>query len=383
MDILNRIFSFRRASKRQFIKSRFELLPTEILQLIAREYLTPVDHACLTLCSHALLHNLGSSSWPTAQDKQLKKAFLTRVSQDLIQSFLCQYCMKLHPSATVYPPGPGFYTTKKRLRSCPEQLGSCTPYKILSLSRYFLVPSGGSTYDFRFCHAALVMKRYCHGAPHGMAVESLSFTEVDSSRPPITTLVSAEGKVCIEESGSPTLVLRIQNWTLVHGSDQDIGQALETGKHMWICHHITFLHTKMQDYSKASARKRACHEALDDLRCRYCKIDFQVDIRNCADEGTAVVVTGWLDVGAGIDMDDAKWQDMVRFYPPVPVGVGAVPGSGAVRKLFQKTEATPSSVTERNQSLLIGKRYRSVMSPLRGWSHRWVIPADKPSLWPW
>jgi hypothetical protein len=180
--------------------SRFLKMPTEILLMIG-EHLSPVDLACLALCSHALLQRLGTKSLLPVSEAY-RETFLTRLTQDLPQYFFCYCCFRLHLWADIGPPGRPFQPSK--ILECrytqPEPtLGLCV----------WVHPSI-SFYDFTFIHLQLAMRRHYYGPQYGVSLESLSFTEVmcDEGR---TTLLSVEARICPEPT---SLCLRMQHWAV-------------------------------------------------------------------------------------------------------------------------------------------------------------------------
>jgi hypothetical protein len=94
-------------------------------------------------------------------------------------------------------------------------------------------------------------------------------------------------------------------------------------------------------------------------------VGFQIDLRDCGPEGRAVVVTTWMDLGEGLDVDDPKWTRLVNVNVSDPrrpecVGIGVL-----ARNLYQYSmtsdEVLDIDPTHRNFLYLLGRVYRSLM----------------------
>ncbi|TVY91759.1 hypothetical protein LAWI1_G003880 [Lachnellula willkommii] len=48
------------------------------------------------------------------------------------------------------------------------------------------------------------------------------------------------------------------------------------------------------------------------LCCPYCCMDYMLDAIDFGERGSAVLVTRWVDLGAGLDPSDAKWQNHIN-----------------------------------------------------------------------
>ncbi|KAL3468078.1 hypothetical protein BJX64DRAFT_246838, partial [Aspergillus heterothallicus] len=51
---------------------------------------------------------------------------------------------------------------------------------------------------------------------------------------------------------------------------------------------------------------------FDELMCPVCGVEFQISIQNCGLQGKAVVVTRWMDLGAGLELNDPKWLRITK-----------------------------------------------------------------------
>src|SRR5271169_361507 len=68
--------------------------------------------------------------------------------------------------------------------------------------------------------------------------------------------------------------------------------------------------------------KRTCSTCMRTLQCQFCYMGFEIDIRDLGIRGTALVVTRWVNLGAGLTLCDKKWRShhatddsLVQFCP--------------------------------------------------------------------
>jgi hypothetical protein len=172
-------------------------------------------------------------------------------------------------------------------------------------------------YDFTFNHLQLAMKSYYHGPEHGLPVEKLSYTEAVISddpdeRDPVTTLLSVDAAVL---RGSPaSLCLRTQHWVRMHNANRNA--FLNHIRYFGICYGIDFESPVVSDLIQERPATVACwsEESLPGMhygrfqRCPTCNVQFRLDRYDFGDEGITVVVTKWLDLGAGLSPEDPKWK---------------------------------------------------------------------------
>ncbi|OJJ06237.1 hypothetical protein ASPVEDRAFT_315774 [Aspergillus versicolor CBS 583.65] len=355
------------ASPRQ--PSRLEILPPELL-LCIKDCLEKPDIVCLSLCSHHLLDVIGKRCLSlTDGDNQLKPAILMRVDRDLPHLFYCPYCTKLHRIKDIPHPT---LRSKKIRRPCPD-MG-------LPFSRGLYIPEnlwtflGGRfspmLYAFRHCHLAAVMKNHYHGyrhTPQGLTVKWLSYMAVENSvlDRAITTLLSVEGRVCSLEQNCSTLVLQTQQWVLFHDTPgiQDIFKRLGW---VFICRHKEMGSLNVSEVCDVCSTIPSWHAYEPEyLCCPRCRNESQIKIRDCGTDGTAVVITKWLDMGAGLDINDPKWQQKITCDIS---GCGwETKGSGDLSRLFRDAadpaQRDNTDPTDRNQAYLVRRQRRRHFLP--------------------
>ncbi|KAL5338875.1 hypothetical protein BJX70DRAFT_388299 [Aspergillus crustosus] len=281
--------------------SILERLPPELVLCIT-DFLEKPGTVCFSLCSHYLLNVIGKPRLPEG-DRQLKTSVLVRIADDLPDMFCCHTCAKLHPTKDVLHPA---VLTLKR-STCPE---------IETLARYPFPPSlslhfrAGTIYYFRHCHLATVMKSHHHA--HSKEVMDWS-----DFGPVKTTLVSVVARIC----GSPCC-------------------------------------RSMAKYTRSIIKNRDSNSALEHLACPVCNTEFQLKARDCGAEGRAFVLTTWLDLGAGSDIDDPKWKHAMCGNETSVWRCKAIASSREILQLFESvSQGTNSDPTDRNQSCLLTKKY--------------------------
>lgn len=358
-------------------------LPTEIVQMIA-EHLSPADTASLSLCSHGLLRLLGRGRWafPSDEDRSL---FLVRLDRQSPTFFYCESCASLHPCGSVGPPGPAFQPDKLH-RHVLER----NEPPIASLWRSVDVHPVHSLYDFNYTHLQLAMKRHYHGPDYGMSTEALGYTEVRCfEERSITTLLSVEARTCssTDDDAMPILCLRIQNWALVNNPASMDDFVRKIG-FVWICTHLSVREANISQfirrqldacYNGRGGADPSTHDNNSDnnfFKCRMCGIDYQPQIRRCGDDGLALVITKWLDLGTGKIPMGFEWKRHLGISLIPEVGL-CIESAGEVSRLFdQNGPAGPSldSLTLRNQSYLAGRHFTT---ELDWWDQKtWILQGE-------
>ncbi|KAI4127532.1 MAG: hypothetical protein LQ347_004563 [Umbilicaria vellea] len=347
-------------------------LPLEILELI-RDYLSPNDTASLVLCNHALLRAFGNRHWaslrPGGDNNQYRESFLTTLSRDLPGHFFCHYCVRLHLRDDLGSPGPALN---------PENRWPCVSKAGESLRLCVCAHPIISWYRFTFHHLQLAMKRHHHGPGHGISTESLSFTEVEVSRDEdeadrVTTLLSVEARICPEPM---SLCLRIQHWALVSSTMRDMIRSKT--KFVTICDHITTHSSEISQLGESELKPRRTESEYragpDVSKCRFCNTDFQVEIKDFGDEGLALVVTKWLDLGSGLTPMDTRWR--VHLGRDRDAEIGALGEAGIVRLRFESERGlTQDALSCQNASYLRQKRFMNAMDR---WNDcTWFLQAGK------
>lgn len=348
-------------------------LPLENLEMI-RDYLSPNDTASLVLCNHALLRALGNGHWsslrPGKDNNEYRESFLTTLTRDLPGHFFCHHCCRLHLRDDLGSPGPAL-KPEKRWLCVRKQAGE-------DLWRCVYVHPIISWYRFTFHHLQLAMQRHHHGPGHGISTESLSFTEAQVSRDEdeaerVTTLLSVEARICPEPI---SLCLRIQHWALISSTKRDMIRSKT--EFVMICDHITARSSESSQLIESKLKPRRTeyeYQAGPDVsKCRFCNTDFQIEIKDFGDEGLALVVTKWLDLGSGLTPMDTRWR--VHLARDSDAEIGALGEVGDVRLRFESERGlSQDALSCQNASYLSAKRFMSAMDR---WNDcTWFLQAGK------
>lgn len=372
MTIIDWIVRLLSPNPREKRLSNLELLPRELL-LHINNFLTTADIICLSLCSRTLNHFTTSFyDLKQTRDRSLALSVLTRLLRDSPRTFCCHYCAKLHPITDVLHPA----SSKNLHHACPD-LGILHGNGPQPWIRWIVsVHCLPTHYDFRHCHLAAVLQNYKCGGRYGINAESLAYTEVVDypQQPAITTLLSVEGRVCTPAGArqTPSLVLQIQHWVLFHDlemvSDHDLDVLISVLAKLSICNWLSAGRGKIGDDIQSAIRQRGfCWDeasvAEGYMRCSHCGIEFQIALRDCGGDGKAVIITKWLDLGAGMDIEDPKWKKATlnSMIEPTYERADARSSTGEVRRLFCGTSDQSSDPTPRNRSYLMARRYRWAM----------------------
>ncbi|KAL1989055.1 hypothetical protein VTN96DRAFT_5818 [Rasamsonia emersonii] len=335
-------------------RSNLMKLPPELLLMIV-ESLSPVDIACLALCNHALLRTIGTTSLSlSSQDHERhRELLLTRLARDLPRYYFCYSCSHLHPWEKVGPPGPAFQP-RTRLRCRDRDAGP-------SLWRCLHTHESLSWYWFCFVHLQLAMKRHYYGPGHGPSTESLSFTEVQASDE-ATTLLSVEARIC---PAPASLCLRIQQWVVMSSVKADT--ILSKTPSTLICGHIGSGHTVVSRIVES--------RSPEIFKCRYCNIDYQLEIKEYPDDRSALVITKWLDLGSGLTPNDPRWR--VHIGMGRHAELGASSEAGDVRRRFENGQGlSQDALSCQNESYVMTPNDRSGILDCWG-KDIWIQQAGK------
>lgn len=362
-------------------KSYFNL-PLELLFYIV-DFLSPQDVAALALCSKAFRNALGNSHW-TSLSQTEREAFLKSLARDWPSYYFCHNCRSLHPLRLLKPPAPRNWTADRGV--CVDMVGDMATWEYFRAIS-FHIPN----YKLSFSHVQLAMARHYQGPKYGIPVHALGFTGVQICRPwreRLTILTSMEARVCSQPT---SLCLRSQLWTVLLPHQP----AIDTLSQMPLCIHLYADSPELSSYIKLQVS-----EGPDNLKnlenilqntpspvliCRLCRVHFQVEMCDLGEDGKAVVVTKWLDTGAGLTPDDPNWQ--IFGY----VGLNSPHGHPEAKGVDSRFEDLPGlskqSLLSLNASYLRRRRYEKVMkhpSP-----HEWYLEnpsisdsrVSKPAFW--
>lgn len=300
-------------------------LPLELLLMIS-DHLSPVDIACLALCNRRrLLFSFGSACDDLPQNRTggpedgPRIDFLTRLSRDLPQYYLCHACLRLHLWRKVALPGPKF-----KVPPCIESLHRSV-YR-LKKPLYVIHYPSHAYYEFHFVHLQLAMRRFYYGAEFGIPVQSLLYTEVGINRiteqavtptnlqdeeafqcSHMTTLLSVDARIC---SNPPSLYLRTQELAVVrqhnlsllfpHPANGSMHNCIHRGRLSDLKDVVHGLINKYRSDSTTNPRDQGI--------CGKCNTSWQIEIRKMGQKDVCLVFTRWLDLGPGLSPEDNRWR---------------------------------------------------------------------------
>jgi len=381
-------------------------LPVELLLLIS-EFLSPADIVCLAVCNHSLMALFVSDSTPL-EDRLPKglpgamgderSLFLTRLSLDLPQYYLCSVCLRLHLSKNV--PSPTKFVHPK----CFHSLGSEDHEdRWLTQGLAGLYYPAWCGYELQFTHVQLAMRRFYHGMQYGISTDSLFHTEVrvdrlrSNSTPQSpntsaltpeekhlsenkTCLTSIEARIC---PTAPSLCLRIQGLAVVRR--QNASRLLPQGNTVWVCGHIANRTPNFSDCvsSHISAYRSGAPKAAEYGKCSKCNTEWHIELRDLGTHDVILIFTRWIDVGPGLSPEDPRWRSLLLYQNEREVDPQDIIFSPRLRFETSLVEGgTKKTLSDeelylRNVSFLEEKRYMAVMDkgyavvrPTQSESHR-------------
>ncbi|KAJ5103064.1 hypothetical protein N7532_003593 [Penicillium argentinense] len=388
-------------------------LPIEILFMVT-DYLSPVDIACLALCSRGVksiftswdgrllgdmpfLRDLGDTSGE-------RSTLLTRFIHDNPNFYICARCLRLH-NWRKFPPPSRFVPP-----ACFPEFKDLAVHGNCAKLREKQFPIGlpfyaGIEYELHFPHVQLAMKRFYHGKEHGIHTDSLCFTEATISRDPVkrdilygfmphqesvkrTYLTSVDARF---RTRPPSLCIRIQSLVMINSQDVAVFPEL---KHT-MCAHFTYIcsgkHGILSVYPDARSFLKGYSMADNHGQCLQCGIEWDLEIRMIGTKHLAVVVTRWLDLGPGIPINGRKWNDYYWVYnyrlihslipmremwnnPFDNVRLPRASFESGVVDAHSKNNLSHEELCIRNLSLLDGERFRDVLElSASGQGNLWAI----------
>ena len=339
-------------------------LPFELLYSI-NDFLSVSDRACLSLCNRVLCHNLRSTTWNLIRigHDDLRTEFLVRLVRDHPRYAFCPCDSCLRPSTRIGPPGPPAYSG----RMCSQRRLDEVPHHC------FDNPAGLRYYCFEFQHLQSAMLRHRRGSSYGIALDTLSNTEVHRmGRKKLTILMSVDSRILSNE-----LCLRVQQW-IMPDPGEELSEALSISFPR--ISYDTDLYSGPEMRQLCECKLRHANQRVDCLtcspllQCGDCAIEFQTDYMDYAPHGQAFFITRWLNMGSGETPLDPKWRRHLpksdcraRIYSVV-----ATDREHSIRSSFeQQGDKSLQSITEENASILRDKRYETIFTYL-GECDTWV-----------
>ncbi|TEY84098.1 hypothetical protein BOTCAL_0021g00200 [Botryotinia calthae] len=275
-------------------------IPPEIIRMIAG-FLPENYAASLTLCSSSMKELLGDQCLkamknpPTQTFYFLPKVdykFVALLARDLPQHFACFDCARINPIRRIKWPN----NTKDHL-GCVE----CVRRRGRAYSPKFL-----SSFEIYFPQVYLATKQHRSGIDIGFPLEAFRHVEIKyNRRTRRTTLISADARFAAKE-----LLLRSQTWILLPRSQKD-RIVEELARHQML---IKFCrHSESESLGvivSELVRSKLSHTPT--FQCSCCWTDFVVRLKHCGERGIAVIITRWIDLGAGLDPENSKWHYHIR-----------------------------------------------------------------------
>jgi hypothetical protein len=235
-----------------------------------------------------------------------------------------------------------------------------------NLLAHLLSGRGGiPLYFFQHCHLIMAIQNHYNGHKHGLLPESLAYTEVNEreSFPLVTQLISVEPRVCSLGGGRSTLVFQVQKWVLYKYS-ADMIKAMSLEHDIRVCKHLC-LDRNAKEYFAWFDSDSDITDEFKRLACQVCGIEFQLALRDCGKKGKAIVVTKWVDLGAGLEWNDPTWTPITAYNSRYS---GPDRSSRRTEQLFlyamclkEKVNFPIERTTSRNHACLMEKRYRNSM----------------------
>lgn len=279
-------------------------LPPEIILQIA-EFLPTTSTASVALCNKRFAAQLGSRSWNllSGLESEDRIHFLSILSRDLPHRHACHGCIRLHLSSSISHPAN---------INAPPQPGSCIQASarggysedgLVYISNYY------SPYRMRFPHVQLALKQHHHGLGHGISLGDLSHTEIQFIQGGVF-LFSVDARIV-----SGQMVVRSQEWVISsqHPREHFLSRTLTHG----VCQHLMTYNAEfdLDDSFTSLIRCRLSHGAADDdcacmrlHQCPSCPMEYQIDVVDFKERGTAICATKWLNLGAGLTTLDSNWR---------------------------------------------------------------------------
>ena len=259
---------------------------------------------CLCLVNHELRDQLKGRFWPrlfSANEHEQRIEFFRLLCKDWPEFFACQHCLRLHRRDGMTLPNWSSSPRRPRCFCRQEALGWGNLH-------------GGAEYHLRFPHIHLAVSRHLFGLPHGIDLQSFSYTEIvgmiddEDALWNRTKLSSFEARVV-----SGQLVLRTQQWTAFHEDLVELGD-LDASIRVFFCpHHSVMLHDLEFIYSESATHPELRYAKT--LQCTRCDTQVQLGTERLRHSNmVAMVITKWLNLGSGRSFD--RWSRHLSTATP-------------------------------------------------------------------
>lgn len=143
-----------------------------------------------------------------------------------------------------------------------------------------------------------------------------------------TSLLSVEARIDSDE-----LIVRSQRWILLPRARRN---EFATGEHLKsLCEHV-IMRGGVEGHDLLTQVAQARLEGLESqvMNCTKCHMDFFIDIIDIGEKDTAMVVTRWINFGAGLTPSDRDWQ--CHFpQPHIYTLAHNLAASGSIKERFE------------------------------------------------
>jgi hypothetical protein len=224
-----------------------------------------------------------------------------------------------------------------------------------------------SHYEINYPQIQLAMRQHRSGTDIGFPLEAFQHLEAlhDETAPKIV-LSSVNAQIISNE-----FLVRFQTWTLVpwNRSNAFIEELGKDGHVYNIC-----IHDRIEGYPDEFEVKIRMMARVIELEagkncktptfpCRFCYMDYMVDVKDFGERGFAVITTKWVNFGAGLESPDAKWITHTQLYIEER-GVDPI-GShlGVIQAAFENAaEMSLEDLTSENERMLFSTRNRCLVT---------------------
>ena len=207
-----------------------------------------------------------------------RERLLSLLERDLPDHIICTFCKKLH----------AINKARRRLDLGYNYLNhsKCWKADYDSLTDFYIHQ------DFQSSVFEMTMKRYRQGSDYSNLLGLLSLKSITRSISEYVEQRTAAAKLI---NGS--LLVREQKMFMIPAM-----QPIPIPWNAVICRHIKYLNSEdltyfLRDMDSKTQTGHLSKERV--MGCRYCRSEYQIDVKQYGERGNAMYVTKWLDLGQG------------------------------------------------------------------------------------
>lgn len=302
--------------------SILERLPTELLQLIARQ-LPLGSAAALSLCSKSIAHVVGLQYRHNLSSQTLEKQdFLVLIERDHPGHWLCHVCTRLHPRPCQTLEYNGCSPYRGSRRSVPRYdhkyklfRNACCNRSGLNAWHPALRPALKITHPM----VHLAMNRHFFGPSHGNSLDAF-FTPLQKDVIGSAN-ISTQARIIANE-----FYLRWQ-YRIVIPFSGGFDQVWKLSPGIRICPHLRTtlaekdVITRISECMLSHRNTGPCQNCDRPIKCHSCLTEFEVAVHKLEPIGHILEITAWKNFGSGRSPKDSKWADHVwetarnKVYP--------------------------------------------------------------------